>query len=270
MSVSGRKASISASALQSRIDRGEGEGIGPNFQPWHTTQNSKGPGHKGKYECPITKRVRYFLSETEEGTIYSCLRDPDVEDARENIRLAIGLTRPICEHLGIRHPRSTGEGEPLLPYTTDLLLTRRTPPRHIALYLKLRASLRKPSESNSLLVEHAYWSLHRVPFFVVTDHEISRNALESLRFFRPKGHLADLERDKERREEFLKHAFSADWSAQLLDVVRGISVAMGIDGTDGLELFKALVWNNSLECDMERGIGAHTRNALRASMKRSK
>jgi hypothetical protein len=109
-----------------------------------------------------------------------------------------------------------------------------------------------------------------VPFFVVTDHEISRNALESLRFFRPKGHLADLERDKERREEFLKHAFSADWSAQLLDVVRGISVAMGIDGTDGLELFKALVWNNSLECDMERGIGAHTRNALRASMKRSK
>lgn len=165
MSISRKKSTISSKALAALFQRGVGSGLGKTYQPLHTTENMDAIGRSGKYACPLTGRTRHFMSDGEERLIYGALRDLEVEDARENYPLAIGLTRQIAQAMDIKHSSSTGVGKPLIPYSTDLLVTRRVAPRYVALSARTRAALKGPEDNNSLLIEHAYWTLHEVPFF---------------------------------------------------------------------------------------------------------
>jgi hypothetical protein len=262
MASSRRKSIISARALQNLVDKGVGAGEGPEYRPLVTTENMDSSGHSGKYECPLTHRLRHFLSEIEEGLVLGALRDPKVTDVRENFVLATGLTEKICAQLGIQHPQSTGAGKPLIPFTTDLLVSRQTPPHRVAFSGKKRSVLRDPKDRarRTLLVEHVYWSLHEVPFLVVTDLQITKNTLDSLNFLRPEGQVA--EQGHANDAKFLRLALRTDWSAPLTDCVRQISAEMRIQSEVGMRIFKYLVWRGRLACDLERGIGPESRNAI--------
>lgn len=263
MSIYGKKARVSAKALQAQFDRGIGSGEGSNYRPFHTSENTITPSHSGKWLCPLTQRYRHDLSELEEGIVYGCLRDPHVTDIRENFRLGIGLTRKICDQLKLKHPDSRGDGKPLIPYTTDILVTRDEPPIYIAFSGKTRNTLRKPADWRALLVEHVYWTLHDVPFLVATEFEISNNALKSLTFIRPDEVNFPRRADEEDLEsDFLRLATAADWAQPLLTVVRKLSADMRLDNTKGMVLFKRLVWRGAMDCDLERRIDERTRNAV--------
>ncbi len=263
MSISKNQPKQSATALQARYDRHEGEGQGASYVPWHSSENVVTMSHSGKYECPLTKRCRHFLSELEEGMTYGCMRCKGVKDVRENIRLATGLTSAICDELGQRHTRSKGAGSPLMPFTTDILVTLDSHPYHVAISGKLRKHLKKKSDWKSLLVEHVYWQLHDVPFLVCTDLEITDNMLESLRFIRPenaKEYGAQLSGKQERT--FLRAVASADWSSPLLETVRSVSKSVGLKDDLGVAAFLQLTWRGEINCDLERGLTADTRNAV--------
>lgn len=266
MSISGRKASFSARALETWIASGRGSGSGSTFKPWHTTENTDTPSHSGKYRCELTQRYRHFLSDTEEGALYGALRDLAVTDAREDIRLEHLLTERICTALGWEHPRSTGAGTPLVPYTTDLLVTRTEPPKYVAISCATRKRLRKPSDSKSLVVEHIYWSLHQVPFLVLTDLEVTRSRLLSLRFLQPDLQAASAYREMAGdRERFFERARRADWSGTLLTGVRELAAELDMDSKEALEHLRALIWQGRLWCDLSREIKESTRNAVRES-----
>jgi len=251
---------VSSRQLKNWLEQGRGTGSGAAYKPWHTTENIDTPSHSGEYLCLLSNRVRYFLSEGEEGLVYGVLRDKDVTDARENVALATDLTERICQGFGIRHPTYGGPDEVLMPFTTDLLVTRRAAPIFVALSFKKRKAISNAKHCASLFVEHAYWSLHQVPYLVATELEVTDNAVGSLRFLRPE------QRDKPVEpgtyEEFLRRARAADWSGPLLHTVRTISRVMNIKSDLGLQVFKSLVWDGRLECDLERKVHAQLRNAV--------
>lgn len=263
MSIRCFRSTISASALQSQFDRGVGRGHGENYQPPITTENFDSLGHSGKYLCPLTQRYRHYLSDLEEGATLAALEDIEVTDARENYPLAIGLTEAICQGLGLKHPRSKGQGKPLIPFTADLLLTRKTEPRNVAVLCKPREALRNPQERKEICVQHVYWSLHAVPIVVVTDLELTKNIHETLCFLSPQARPDRTFLKQPDVGKLLQAARSADWSAPLLEVVRTIAAQIGIDSTRAMAICKHLMRCQALPCDYERRISDDTRNAVR-------
>lgn len=257
------QSSISRRALLEAFKRGVGTGVGKDYKGWHTTENYDALAHSGKDHCELEGRDRHWLSETEEAMTYGAMRDPLTIGARENFPLTISVTQRICETLGCRHPQSKGSGRPLVPFTTDLLVTRSAAPTHIALSAKTRSKLRDSKSHRSLMVERAYWFLYDVPFFVVTESEVTRNILISLRTLRPELHRAedDLLGDAICKN-FWTLSQNSDWSQPLIEVVRKISQVAGVPSTEGMKIFKRLAWAGELNCDLTLGITPQTRNAV--------
>ena len=242
MSVSGKKSTISAKALKALFDKGVGRGSGAEYLPWLHTSNTNSIGRSGKYDCPLTDRRRDFLSDGEERLVYSALRDLQVTDARENYPLAIGLTAQIAAALGIAHISSTGPGKPLTPYTTDLLLTRKTPPIYVALSWRERSALAHPEQNNSLLVEYVYWTLHEIPFLCATELEVSKNAKISLEALRLEVHHVQSDLRKQPTvDAYWRAARKADWSAPAREVSAAISKEVKVDSKRGLRILYDLI-----------------------------
>lgn len=265
MSISKRKAEpVSVELMQKWLREGRGSGEREAYWPWHTAERTPTPSHSGKLACPLTGRaLRSFLSEGEEGLFLGALRDREISDARENFPLGTTLTERICLAFRIEHPGGKNPANALLPFTTDLLVSRRSPPRYVALTTKPRETLRRPKECLSLFVEHVHWSLFGVPFFAATELEMPKKSLMSLRWLRPARLPEALsDADAALAAAFYREACDADWSAALILVVRAISSRLHIEAERGLEIFKTLVWDGSFECDISRGITDQTRNAV--------
>lgn len=265
MSISKRKAEpVSVELMQKWLREGRGSGEREKYREWHTAERTPTPSHSGKLPCPLTGReLRSFLSEGEEGLFLGALRDCDISDARENFPLATTLTERICLAFRFPHPGGTNPANALLPFTTDLLVSRRSSPRFVALTTKPRETLRRPKDCLSLFVEHVHWSLLSVPFFAATELEMPKGSLKSLRWLRPERLAEDVSAaDAALAGAFYREACDADWSNALILVVRAISSRLHIESERGLEVFKTLVWDGTIECDISRGITDQTRYAV--------
>jgi hypothetical protein len=254
---------VSAKLMQSWLEQGRGMGSEKSTRGWHTTENMDAPSHSAREKCPFEGRYRDYLSEGEEGLYYGAYRDKDVVEARENVLLSSSLTWRICKELGKPHPVYRGPDKVLMPFTTDLLISRSKSPKTVALSFKLREHLKTSREYLSLMVERAYWALHDVPFAVATDLELPKSVRESLRFLRPEQpRLQGTAAEQELRAKFYRAACKADWSKPLLVVVRDISSALHIDSDVGLQVLKRLLWDADIECDLTRSLDGTTRNAV--------
>jgi hypothetical protein len=227
MSMPHRRSNLSAEELASRFARGMGTGVESNYQPWQTSENTTTVSHSGKgYTSPKINRLMHHLSEVEDALAYGALRIPDVEDLRENFPLSMSLTRRICEQANLKHARSTGTGRPEVPYVTDLLVSKKSPPKRIAFIGKLRKELSDSAEYKALFVQHVYWSLHNVPVYIATEMQFPDGTLKSLAFLAPQKDEAVP--SAEQKNAFLSLAEPANWSRELIVVVREISALMGI------------------------------------------
>ncbi|MFG6433718.1 hypothetical protein [Roseateles sp. LYH14W] len=264
MSIRGIKPPpVTVELLHKWLKAGRGSGEGKDYQPWLTAEKTLTMSHSGKKVCPLTGReLRSHLSDGEQGIFLGAIRDPNTIDTRENFPLSTVLTLKICDEMGVPH-LGGNDGTAFLPFTTDLLVTRKVPPKYVALTFKLRHVLKKPRDCTSLFVEHTYWSLFDVPFLVVTDVEVATNELISLRWLCP-AHLPQTRKGPTKKliAEFYREAAEADWSPPLMHVVRTISKKLKIDSGQGLELLKLLVWDGSIKCDLSRRITGDICNAV--------
>jgi hypothetical protein len=256
MSIRGiKQPPVTVELLHKWLKEGRGSGEGKDYKPWLTAEKTLTPSHSGKGKCPLTGReTRSHLSDGEEGVFLGAIRDPSTIDARENFPLSTVLTLKICDEMGVPHLGGAG-GTAFMPFTTDLLVTRKVPPKYVALSFKPRHRLKKPKDCASLFVEHVYWSLFDIPFLVATDLEVTDNELISLRWLCP-ADLPQTRNGPTRKlvAEFYREAADADWSPPLMQVVRAISKKLEIDSGEGLEIFKLLVWDGSINCDLSRRI----------------
>lgn len=83
----------------------------------------------------------------------------------------------------------------------------------------------------------------------------------SLKFIAPRQEVGQ-QPTPEQRARFLELALQADWSKELLTVVREVSAHAGFDSTLGLIIFRSLAWDHELECDLTRQLSESTRNAV--------
>ncbi len=158
-----------------RAGRGQGEGV--DYKPWLTVSDVPSKGRSRRVSCDKTGRQIHLLSDTEYFAYLEQWWDDDVVDIREQFPLPRSDTLAIARRRGVRHPKDTASGAPLVQ-TTDLLCTLRDggSRRLRAIAVKVADDLedkkRAPRIWVKLDLERTFWTVRSVEWSLVTDVEV--------------------------------------------------------------------------------------------------
>lgn len=198
---------FSPKVLARFLRQGRGQGILNEYIPWHRVSrgdpSSKGRSHLQQWNG----RQRELLSDHEWVILFFSLMLPNLIDVREQYPLCLeeGLdelsqyeedlsaqrfsgTLEIAKHLGIKHPKTTGDGESSnWVMSTDLLLTLLEPNGKLALLavsVKLSDELASKRKLELLAIERKYWEVRGVEWLLITpdlyDHAVTLTLRNSM------------------------------------------------------------------------------------------
>jgi len=192
-------------ALLERYKRiGRGTGTHLDYLPWHRVGRSD-PSSHGRSHLMVWRERQYeLLSDGEwDGLLFATMLD-NVEDGREQHRLALDDgpfeladydirfagqivpgTLSIAKKLGIRHPRVNGNGRSDdWVMTTDQVLVLKSPRGRLSLlavaYKPDSVSLTKRSRQ-LLAIEKAYWDVRGVQWLLITPELFDESVALTLR-----------------------------------------------------------------------------------------
>lgn len=145
----------------------------------------------------------------------------------------------LAEEHGLPHGRYQGIAQVL---TSDFLVDFDDPQNpSVAIQAKYSSDLQKPEVIERLELERRYWQEKGIPWYLVTEREISKQAFTNIQWLYP----AQLEEDKDPREQehyaqMFVAAFTRYPDRKLTDI------AQELDHTGQLETGQALYWLRQL------------------------
>ncbi|EML1601071.1 MULTISPECIES: TnsA endonuclease N-terminal domain-containing protein [Burkholderia] len=170
--------------LRSRVRRGFGIGIGPDYRSWCQIKGSGGKGTSAYVRGIKVDRIYQLLSEKETTYFYLLERSRSIIDIREHWPiLDLDRTLQLSRQCGVHHPFRNGAPE---PFTLDFLVTELTDKG-----LTYRAANLSPTVANlhdrsgQLLYVQYLWCIENgVPWFRVDTSQFDRKVLQNLRYIR--------------------------------------------------------------------------------------
>lgn len=257
------------------FEDGRGEGIYSEYQPWHQVTRSD-PASRGRSHltfCPDTLRLHHHLSDGEQ-LMYSFARmTPNVIDIREQFKLETSGhyhalshysikyanyiergTLEISAQLGIKHPVTrSGAEKGNWRFSTDFLLTLKKPDKGfdlIAIAYKPLHDLLNPRKRNLLRIEKAYWQEEGATWLLITPHQYSISVASTVKTVFPwvMHPVQASQAIKKKCADIAKTHIG--WP--LRDVLRILSIELGIDASMAAPFFYQAVWSGMLPLDLSR------------------
>ena len=260
---------------QTDVDRafknGYGQGELETYKPWFRAQDVGSRGDSYKIRCK-TNRVHHCLSTLE--AVYLRILDfsEHVLDIREQFPLfATQHSLNLAAELGIAYPLFPGTAVPYV-ITTDFLVTVHVPggsPRFAARTLKYERDL--SADENLRLfekfeLERAIWKSRGVDDWqIVTEKSIGKNLFQNITWLRRGCDAPSSPVDMVLEEAFLAGIERLGRPDRRLDsTVRGVAKMINITYSDGMVLFKRMIWEKKIRIDLQGTVLCN--NALCPSM----
>ena len=140
-------------------------------------------GRSHRWPGTKTQRLHHLLSDLELAIFLTLDRSFHVWDIREQYPMRVEDTLRISEKYGLPHARYQGIPQIL---TSDFMVDFADPQRPtIAIQAKYSADLQKPNVIERLELERRYWQEKGVPWFIVTEREVSREAFANIQWLYP-------------------------------------------------------------------------------------
>ncbi|EGQ7789049.1 heteromeric transposase endonuclease subunit TnsA [Vibrio cholerae] len=163
------------SASETRYGRwlkeGRGSGRGVDYQPWLTVRDVPSEGRSHRVFGHKTQRIHHLFSDLELAIFFTLEWNPQITDIREQFPLERSETRQIANENGIRHPADSGVD---LYMSSDFLVNSlNTELPKFAIQGKYAEALQDPRVVEKLEIERRYWVLKKIPWFLVTEKDIS-------------------------------------------------------------------------------------------------
>lgn len=145
----------------------------------------------------------------------------------------------IAEELGLPHGRYQGAPQVL---TSDFLVDFDDPQRPVvAIQAKYSSDLQRPEIIERLELERRYWQEKGIPWTIVTEREVSKEAFANIQWLYPAQAEDDISLDDlEHYQQLFLYEFQRhpDW--------RLTAIAQGLDTSGQLEPGQALYWLRQL------------------------
>lgn len=237
------------------IREGRGQGEGEEYRPWLTVRDfsSRGLCHRlrswkcGKRVLQLFSKLEYevalLLDWRDDVTVYYEQYPLHTRDETNEIAHSLGIG-PVLEP-----PRV---GEPIV-MTSDFLI--RTPEKREVFSVKPAANI-TPRALEKFVVERFYWAKRNTPCRLMTDEQLPRALIASIRqihgyYFLPKFEF--LTPDVVNKAEFvLRHALER--RATIASAAERVDALLGVKRGSGLAVLKHLLARKVLPLDPLRAL----------------
>ncbi|MDH2201244.1 TnsA endonuclease N-terminal domain-containing protein [Ectopseudomonas oleovorans] len=230
---------LNQAQIDRRLKEGRGQGHGPDYKPFIYTRDVSSLGRSHRLPGSKTRRLHHLLSDLELAIFLTLDWSFHVTDIREQFPMRVDDTVRIAEEFGLPHGHYQSTPQVL---TSDFLVDFDDPKRPtVAIQAKYSADLQRPEVIERLELERRYWQEKGIPWVIVTEREVSREAFSNIQWLYPAQAEDDISLDDlaHYRELFL-HEFQRhpDWKL--------IAIAQGLDASGQLESGQALYWLRQL------------------------
>ena len=202
-----RRPRTDTNAIEKRLAEGRGRGHGADYRPWIDVRDVPSSGLASRIPGRTTGRVHHVFSNIEADCFYLLDYHDQVIDVREQFPLLpIEETQQIAADLGVRHPTVPG-AQTSVVMTTDFVATVLRPPSgagDLAIACKPSSRLADPRTLEKLEIERRYWAARSVAWGVVTERDLPRSAVESVRWIVAVGGITGVI-DPERVDALTNH-----------------------------------------------------------------
>lgn len=225
---------LTAKQIETRLKEGRGQGSLQDYKPFLTVRDVSSRGRSHRVFGFKTQRIHHLLSDLELAVFLTLDWSAMTTDIREQFPLNTDDTVRLAEEAGIRHAAFKGVNQVM---TSDFLIdTVETDRPQLALQVKYTKDLEDRRTIEKLELERRYWLSKGIPWFIVTENDISRDATKNIEWFSPilndSVELDDLHRFRSLYENY----------CLTLNEERLVAIAPKIDLDEGLEPGESLYW----------------------------
>jgi len=165
------------------IKEGRGKGVGRDYHPWLTVRDLPSEGRSHRVWGHRTLRTHHLLSDLELAVFLLLDWDESVTDSREQFPLRVDDTLDIAQSSGIRHPSMNGFVQIM---STDFVVDNpKRSPSKLAIQVKTATDLQDKRVIEKLEIERRYWERKGIRWYLVTDNQIPKTAVDNIRWLYP-------------------------------------------------------------------------------------
>jgi hypothetical protein len=237
--MSGTFKGLTQAQIDRRIKEGRGQGQGADYKPFIYTRDVSSLGRSHRLPGSKARRLYHLLSDLELAIFLTLDRASCVTDIREQFPMRVEDTMRIAEELGLPHGRYQGVPQVL---TSDFLVDFNDTQRpSVAIQAKYSADLQKPEVIERLELERRYWLEKGIPWAIVTEREVSREAFANIQWLYPAHAEDDIAQDDlAHYQQLFLLEFQRHPDQKLT------AIAQGLDISGQLEVGQALYWLRQL------------------------
>ncbi len=165
------------------IKEGRGHGQGADYLPWITVRDVASDGRSHRVFGHKSQRTHHLLSDLELAVFLTLEWNSQTADIREQFPLKREETLNIADDNGIKHPSEAGVK---LYMSSDFLVDGLDPqcPKYV-IQAKRSEALEDPRVIEKLEIERRYWLLKKVPWFLVTEKDVSPILIQNISWIYP-------------------------------------------------------------------------------------
>lgn len=179
------KCSSSETKYKRWIKECRGNGLGVHYHPWITVRDVPSDGRSHHVFGHKSQRTHHLLSDLELAVFLTLEWNSQTTDIREQFPLKREDTLDIALDNGIKHPSESGVklymSSDFIVDSLDLQL-----PRYV-IQAKYTNFLMDPRVIEKLEIERRYWLLKKVPWFLVTEKDVSPTLVQNISWIYPAG-----------------------------------------------------------------------------------
>ncbi|EQC3367396.1 TnsA endonuclease C-terminal domain-containing protein [Vibrio cholerae] len=165
------------------IKEGRGNGCGSDYLPWITVRDVPSDGRSHRVFGHKSQRTHHLLSDLELAVFLTLEWNSQTTDIREQFPLRREETLDIALDSGIKHPAEAGVktymSSDFLVDGLDCQL-----PQYV-IQAKYTDFLNDPRVIEKLEIERRYWLLKKVPWFLVSENDISPPLVQNISWIYP-------------------------------------------------------------------------------------
>ena len=242
--------SLSELQIVRRIKDGRGQGFGKQYRPWLYVQDVPSEGRSHRIYSHKTGRVHHLLSDLELAAFLVFEWSPDIADIREQFPLRREDTRAIAAEHGLRHPSVRGVDQVM---SSDFLVdTDSGLHRQFAVQVKPMEALSDVKIIEKLELERRYWQLKKVPWFLITEHEIDPVIRQNVEWLYPTKTEGLVEPGLLAQLPLLYRTFSKAPETKVIDICKKIDTAYDLELGHTLRDVRTLIANGFLKFNIHK------------------
>jgi hypothetical protein len=243
-----KSAGVTDTKIKKWIKEGRGSGRGEAYSPWLRVSDISSRGRSHRVFGHRSKRTHHLFSDLELAVFLALDWSPRTTEIREQFPLQQEVTLALARDAGIRHPQVSGNMQVM---SSDFLVnsSNHDLPKFV-LQVKYSESLLDPRTIEKLELERRYWVHKEVPWFLITEKEISKTVFQNIEYLYPNQQTSLDTKILTEQLNFYSYHFLKNTSSTIIEISKSLDVKYNHEAGESLAEIRGLLANRLYSFDL--------------------